>query len=91
MQLHLGGISPKILILTFTDQEDFGVIFDVPLQVETISCTFIISQNKLQYCACVYVNNVIYVYNCIHEKSIKPSCILYLDTKSTHTCVIQCC
>ena len=47
MQLHFGGISPKILILTFTDQEDFGVIFDVPLQVETISCTFIISQNKL--------------------------------------------
>ena len=47
MQIHLGGISPKILILTFTDQEDFGVIFDFPLQVDTISCTFIISQNEL--------------------------------------------
>ena len=26
----------------------------------------------------VCVNNVLYVYNCIHEKAIKPSCILYL-------------
>ena len=80
MQIHLGGISQKILILTFTDQEDFGDIFDVPLQVDTISCTCIVSQNELKYCACPYVSNVIYMYNCIHEKAIKPSCILYLDT-----------
>ena len=25
----------------------------------------------------IYVNNVLYVYNCIHEKAIKSSCILY--------------
>ena len=25
--------------------------------------------------ACLYVNNVFFVYNCIHEKAIKPSCI----------------
>ena len=34
---------------------------------------------------CLYVNNVLYVYNCIHEKAIKPSCILYLVT----VCVIR--
>ena len=40
--------------------------------------TFIISRNELKYCAHLYVNNVLYVYNCTHEKAIKPSCILYL-------------
>ena len=29
-----------------------------------------------KYCACLYVNNVLYVYNYIHEKAIKPSCNL---------------
>ena len=43
-----------------------------------MSCTFIISRNELSYCVCLYVHNVLYVYNCIHEKAIKPSCILYL-------------
>ena len=53
MQIHSGGIISlrrnfsKILILTFTDQEDFGVIYNVPLQVDTLYCTFIISQNEL--------------------------------------------
>ena len=28
----------------------------------------------------LYVHNVLYVYNCIHEKAMKPSCILYLVT-----------
>ena len=36
--------------------------------------------NELKYCACLYVYNVLYVYNCIHEQAIKPSCILYLVT-----------
>ena len=40
----------------------------------------------------IYVNNVLYVYNCIYKKAIKPYCIFYLDTKiCTHTCVIQDC
>ena len=34
--------------------------------------------NEPKYCACLYANNVLYMYNCIHEKAIKPSCILYL-------------
>ena len=34
--------------------------------------------NEPKYCACLCVNNVLYAYNCIHEKAIKPSCILYL-------------
>ena len=38
----------------------------------------IIVSNEPKYCACLYVYNVLYVYNCIHEKAIKPSCILYL-------------
>ena len=39
----------------------------------------IIAGNEPEYCACIYVYNVLYVYNCIHEKAIKPSCILYLE------------
>ena len=61
MQIHLGGILPKFLILTFSDRKDFGEIFDVSLQVDTISWTCIISQNELKYCACLYVSNVIYM------------------------------
>ena len=38
----------------------------------------IISSNEPKYCACLYANNVLHMYNCIHEKAIKPSCILYL-------------
>ena len=34
--------------------------------------------NEPKYCAYLCVNNVLYVYNCIHEKAVKPSCILYL-------------
>ena len=41
----------------------------------------IIVGNEPKYCACLCVNNVLYVYNCIHEKAIKPSCILYLVSK----------
>ena len=41
-----------------------------------MSCTCIISRNELNYCVCLYVHNVLYVYNCIHKKAIKPSCIL---------------
>ena len=41
----------------------------------------IIVSNEPKYCACLYVNNVLYVYNCMHEKAIKPACILYLDSK----------
>ena len=51
------------------------------------SCTCIISGNEFNYCVYLYVNNVLYVYNCIHEKAIKPSCILYLvkqDSTITH-------
>ena len=40
----------------------------------------IIVSNEPKYCACLYVNNVLYVYNCIHQKAIKPSCILYLGS-----------
>ena len=36
---------------------------------------FVMNLNIVQY---LYVNNVLYVYNCIHEKAIKSSCILYL-------------
>ena len=35
--------------------------------------------NEPKYYACLFVNNVVYVYNCIHGKAIKPSCILYFD------------
>ena len=31
--------------------------------------------DELSYCVCLYVHNVLYVYNCIHEKAIKASCI----------------
>ena len=37
---------------------------------------FMMNLNIVQ---CLYVNNVLYVYNCIHEKAIKPYCILNLD------------
>ena len=42
----------------------------------------IIVSNEPKYCACLCVNNVLYVYNCIHEKVIKPSCVLYLEPQS---------
>ena len=38
----------------------------------------IIFSNEPKYCACFYVNNVLYVYNCIHEKAIKLSCNLVI-------------
>ena len=38
----------------------------------------IIVSNEPKYCACLCANNVLDMYNCIHEKAIKPSCILYL-------------
>ena len=43
-----------------------------------ISYMCIIFSNEPKYCACFYVNNVLYVYNCIHEKAIKPTCNLVI-------------
>ena len=39
---------------------------------------------------CLYVHNVLYVYNCRHEKAIKPSCILFNDTWSCIMCLVPC-
>ena len=46
----------------------------------------IIGSNEPKYCACLYANNVLYMYNCIHEKAIKPSCILL---NILHTMMVQ--
>ena len=37
------------------------------------------------------MNNVLNVYNCIHEEAIKPSCILYLDeiVENSHQPVVN--
>ena len=45
----------------------------------------IIGSNEPKYCACLYANNVLYMYNCIHEMAIKPSCILYLAYTTCQT------
>ena len=50
----------------------------------------IIVSNEPKYCACLYVNNVLYVYNCIHQKAIKPSCILYLGFPGAARIVHKC-
>ena len=39
---------------------------------------------------CLYVYNVLYVYNCRHEKAIKPSCILFNDTWSCIMYLVPC-
>ena len=52
----------------------------------------IIGSNEPKYCACLYANNVLSMYNCIDEKAIKPSCILYLDiTKDGFHITFHCC
>ena len=35
-----------------------------------------VTNMNLNIVQCLYVKNVLLVYNCIHEKAINPSCIL---------------
>ena len=63
-------------------RQKLSYIYIVYVWIITYMC--IIVSNEPKYCACLCVNNVLYVYNCIYEKAIKPSCILYLVTNTTN-------